>query len=80
MGRQIRFVEQNIDEEMTLKQEWQNIIDFLHEELRSKEKNLLMCEKFKLENNEKTTTDNEKRKAYVMSELTSKDTKCVLCS
>ena len=79
MGRQIRFVEQNIDKEMTLKQEWQNIIDFLHEELMSKEK-LLMCEKFKLENNEKTTTDNEKRKAYVMSELTSKDTKCVLCS
>ena len=49
-GRQIRFVEQNIDKEMTLKQEWQNFIDFLHRELRSKEK-LLMCEKFKLENN-----------------------------
>ena len=81
-GRQISFVEQNIDKEMTLKQEWQNIIDFLHKELRSKEK-LFMCEKFKLENNEKTTTDNEKRKAYVMhvmSELPSKDTKCVLCS
>ena len=76
--RPIKFTEQNIDKELTLKQKWNRIIGFLQKELRIKEE-ILMNEKSKLVKSKEKLEDNKHKVFNAKNELPPKVTKCVLC-
>ena len=76
--RLIKFTEQNIDKELTLKQKWNRIIGLLQKELRVKEE-ILMNEKSRLVKSEEKLEDIKHEVFNAKYELPPKVTKCVLC-